>query len=47
MVLQMLADISDKSRVDRPLREDQKELLKETGVDQLTKKLERALPSTD
>jgi uncharacterized membrane protein len=47
MILQMLAEISDKLGVDKPLREDLKELLKETRVDDLAKKLEEALPSTD
>jgi uncharacterized membrane protein len=47
MILQMLAEISDKLRVDKPLREDLKELIKETRVDELAEKLEKALPSTD
>jgi len=47
MILQMLAQISEKLGVDKPLREDLKELLKETRVDELAKKLEKALPSTN
>lgn len=47
MILQMLAQISDKLGIDKPLREELKELIKETRVDELAKKLEKALPSTD
>jgi uncharacterized membrane protein len=47
MILEMLRGISEKLGVKEARREDLAELLKETRIEELAKKLDQALPSSD